>query len=179
MQNQQLAQESDSLWKLPSSSARAEGEKTELRLQRASLSLPNFKIKATMATEGQTFFSSAERYLSLQRNTHSLKYKSNLCELDFLNALFEWVHLSSVLRTYSRVLPLCTINTSSFLAALWETTGSWQPWDLRVLFSAIILIFCCLYPCYLGVGSHCYFIEWTLAMSAWKVLLTSGKVNFL
>lgn len=72
MLSQQLAQESDSLWKLPSSGARAEGEETVLHLQTASLLLPNFKIKTTMATE-RHFYSSAEWYLSLQRNTHPLK----------------------------------------------------------------------------------------------------------
>lgn len=69
MQNQLLAQESDSLWKLPSIGARAEGEET---VTFASKQPFTTHLKATMATEPH-FFSSAEHFLSLQRNTQSLK----------------------------------------------------------------------------------------------------------
>lgn len=69
MQYQQLAQESDSLWKLPSIAARAEGEETVTFANKQPFTT---HLKATMATEPH-FFSSAEHFLSLQRNTQSLK----------------------------------------------------------------------------------------------------------
>lgn len=71
MQNQLLAQESDSLWKLPSIGARAEGEETVTFASKQPFTT-HLKIKATMATEPH-FFSSAEHFLSLQRNTQPLK----------------------------------------------------------------------------------------------------------
>lgn len=67
MQNQQLAQESDSLWKLPSIGSRAEGEET-VTLANKQPFTTHLKIKATMATEPH-FFTSAEHFLSTKKHS--------------------------------------------------------------------------------------------------------------
>lgn len=134
------------------------GESRELYLQTVSFLLSGFKIKATMATERQAFFSRAECYLSLQRNPYW--NKRTICELHFLNALFEWVHLSSILRTYSRVPPFC-IKKIPFLSSLhWGNKDGWQLWDLKVLlFYAIVLNF--FLPAWkLAVVATAAFLHW-------------------
>lgn len=135
--------------------------------------LSSFKIKAIIATECQMFLVEQKAIHLYKETLTKIKEKS------LWTALLEWVHLSSILRTYSRVLPFCIIKIPFLSWLHWGIKDSWQSCDMPVLqFSATVLFF--LLPVWkLPVDSYCYFIEWTQTTCAWKVLLVSGKVIFL
>lgn len=110
--------------------------------------LSSFKIKAIIATECQMFLVEQKAIHLYKETLTKIKEKS------LWTALLEWVHLSSILRTYSRVLPFCIIKIPFLSWLHWGIKDSWQSCDMPVLqFSATVLFFCCLYENYQWIAT--------------------------
>lgn len=154
MQNQQLAQESDSLWQVVEQGQREK----ELHLQTASLLLPSFKLKPPWQLNA--IFLVVQNAIYLYKETLTKLKEPSLwtglleCTVwmsAFVFSIKDIFKSSSILYCKHFFFSGCTVGNSGELTTLWLASSIFChcPYFLLPLRK-------------LRGGSRCYFIEWNL-----------------